>query len=94
MNKRILAAFLAVILSLTLVLSAVPAFAVDANDWTVPEGYDANDYNKIRTFFEITDENGVSNWEKFVERTHLPDDGNLINVPESIINIDRLLCGK
>jgi len=81
MKKRILAAMLAVALTLALALSAAPAFATSANDWDVPEGYDANDYNKIRTFFEITDENGVSNWDKFAAYT--PDGHFNIDVPST-----------
>ena len=31
---------------------------------TAPEGYDQNDFNKVRTFLEQTDSNGIRNGEK------------------------------
>ncbi len=64
---RILAATLAVLL----VFCAVPRIPQSMSSaqtvqplWNVPAGYNQHDYNKIATFLELRDENGVRNGEK------------------------------
>lgn len=64
MNRRFTAVLLAAIFSLLLALYAAPVFAANASDWTVPAGYNANDYTKVRTFLELTDSSGEANWLK------------------------------
>ena len=64
MKKRILAAFIA----LLLVFTTVPHISAEtASDWTVPEGYNEHDYNKCAAFLEQADENGVKNGEKLFD---------------------------
>ena len=41
---------------------------------TAPEGYDQNDFNKVRTFLEQTDSNGIRNGEKLNPDGYDPDD--------------------
>lgn len=61
MKKRVLAVLVALIMA-----SAVMPFlyAETASDWTVPEGYNEHDYNKITSFLELMDENGNKNGSK------------------------------
>lgn len=67
MKKFFKAAF-AAILALTLALSALPplqaAEAAVEPAWTVPQGYNENDYNKLAAFLELADANGVKNGKK------------------------------
>jgi Leucine-rich repeat (LRR) protein len=66
--KAALAAALALLLALTAIpFSALPRFDVKAEvtpAWTVPNGYNAHDYNKCVEFLEQTDWNGVKNGVK------------------------------
>ena len=66
--KAALAAMLALVMALTAIpVSALPRFEAKAEIvpcWTVPDGYNAHDYNKCVEFLEQTDENGVKNGEK------------------------------
>ncbi|MBR5947135.1 MAG: hypothetical protein IKZ82_00620 [Clostridia bacterium] len=75
--KTAFAAALALMMALALVhFSALPsseAKAEAAPTWTVPEGYNEHDYNKIVAFLEQTDENGVKNGTKLSE-TYDPND--------------------
>ena len=41
---------------------------------TAPEGYDQNDFTKVRTFLEQTDSNGIRNGEKLNPDGYDPDD--------------------
>ena len=59
--------FIAAALALALVLTCLPLSVLaktSAPRWTVPEGYNAHDYNKCAAFLEQTDEHGVKNGEK------------------------------
>ena len=77
MNKHrtLKAAFAAVLAALmafaVFPVSALPAFEAEKSPvapfWTVPEGYNAHDYNKCAAFLEQEDENGVKNGEKINE---------------------------
>lgn len=61
MKRRILAAVIAFIMA----LAAIPlTLAETTQDWTVPEGYNAHDYNAIVTFLETADADGVKNGNK------------------------------
>ncbi len=74
MNKHrtLKAAFAAVLAALmafaVFPVSALPAFEAEKSPvapfWTVPEGYNAHDYNKCAAFLEQEDENGVKNGQK------------------------------
>ncbi len=74
MNKHrtLKAAFAAVLAALmafaVFPVSALPAFEAEKSPvapyWTVPEGYNAHDYNKCVEFLEQEDENGVKNGQK------------------------------
>lgn len=74
MNKHrtLKAAFAAVLAALmafaVFPVSALPAFEAEKSPvapyWTVPEGYNAHDYNKMASFLEQEDENGVKNGQK------------------------------
>ena len=70
MKKRSLS-FLAASLALVLAFTALPSFPARAHTvepcWTVPAGYNANDYDKCASFLEQTDESGVKNGEKLSE---------------------------
>lgn len=70
-----LKAALAVVLVALMALAAVPVSALPRSEaetpkaeiepyWTVPDGYNAHDYNKCVQFLEQTDEYGVKNGEK------------------------------
>lgn len=84
--KAALAAMLALVMALTAIpVSALPRFEAETAKaenaaiepyWTVPDGYNAHDYNKCVQFLEQTDENGVKNGE------NLSDDYNP-NDPET-----------
>ncbi|MBO4879177.1 MAG: hypothetical protein J5544_02855 [Clostridia bacterium] len=64
MKMRILSA----VTSLLLLFALVPCIRSETvQDWTVPEGYNVNDYNKAAAFLEQADENGVKNGEKLSE---------------------------
>lgn len=75
--KAALAAMLALIMALAAIpVSALPRFEAETAKaenaaiepyWTVPDGYNAHDYNKCVQFLEQTDENGVKNGEKLSE---------------------------
>lgn len=70
MKKRSLS-FLAAALALVLAFTALPSFPARANTvepcWTVPAGYNANDYDRCASFLEQADESGVKNGEKLSE---------------------------
>ncbi len=62
--------------ALTLVLLLTPLFSLAAGasaPASVPAGYNANDYNRLRAFLELTDENGVKNGVKCCD-DYDPDD--------------------
>lgn len=63
MKKRILAILTSVLLVLTTgPLSLIETILAEgARDWTVPEGYNADDYNAIASFLEIENEWGQKN---------------------------------
>ena len=81
--KRSFRISLAALLALCLLLSVFPVSAqthfVPAGkasvspSWTVPEGYNAHDYDKCAAFLEQTDENGVKNGEKMIESYDVND---------------------
>ncbi len=50
----------------TLAFGAGSALALDSEPqkWTVPSGYNANDYNKLAAFLETADSSGVKNGQK------------------------------
>ena len=66
MKTRIIAALTAVMM----LMLAVPALATEVTSvepspkYETPEGYNDNDYQKMVTFLEIEDENGIKNGEK------------------------------
>ena len=61
MKRRLLAALVTVIM----ILSVTPySLAVGSKELKTPEGYNENDYVKMVSFLEITDDNGVKNGEK------------------------------
>lgn len=63
--KAVLSAALALLVALTaaqLPLSALKAEVTPA--WSVPAGYNENDYNKIAAFLETADESGIKNGAK------------------------------
>lgn len=63
--KSALAAALALLLAFSLVRFSVGVSAGTVSPaWTVPQGYNANDYNKIAAFLELTDDAGVKNGTK------------------------------
>ena len=67
--KTAFAAVLAALMAFAVFpVSALPAFEAEKNPvapfWTVPEGYNAHDYNKCAAFLEQEDENGVKNGQK------------------------------
>ncbi|MBQ4429463.1 MAG: leucine-rich repeat domain-containing protein [Clostridia bacterium] len=68
--SKLIAALALVLAAALLTSSALPALtrAEDRNSvqptWTVPEGYNAHDYEKCVNFLEQTDENGVKNGDK------------------------------
>ena len=59
--------FMAIIVAMLLIVSvfSLPLnhslSAETASDWVVPEGYNENDYNKVVSFLEQTNEDGVKN---------------------------------
>ncbi len=61
----------AVLLSLLMMFSLMPSALASvvkngpAKDWTVPEGYNEDEYNAIASFLETEDENGVKNGSWF-----------------------------
>ena len=61
----------AVLLSLLMMFSLMPSALATGikngptKDWTVPEGYNEDDYNAIASFLETEDENGVKNGSWF-----------------------------
>lgn len=67
MNRPLRISMLAAALAFVMLLSAAPLRTVRAYNapcepyWTVPEGYDENDYNAIVLFLEQEDENGIKN---------------------------------
>ncbi len=77
--KAALAVVLAALMALAAVpVSALPRFEAKAEIepyWTVPDGYNAHDYNKCVQFLEQTDENGVKNGEKLSENYDPNDPG-------------------
>ena len=66
MKKRILS----IVLMLLMLASLLPAAYAD---WTVPEGYDAYEYNKLAAFLETEDGNGVKNGTKLNEDYDVSD---------------------
>ena len=59
--KRILAAIIALLMA----FAVTPVtLAETSRDWTVPDGYNAHDYNAIVTFLETADADGVKNGDK------------------------------
>lgn len=75
--KKLLKAALSAALALLMALCVLPVFALSGDEsahgaavepyWTVPDGYNAHDYNKCAAFLEQTDENGVKNGDKLGE---------------------------
>ena len=63
MQKRLMAILIAAVFLMLSVCSALPAMA-EKPAYRTPNGYNANDYQKLLAFFETTDENGVKNGEK------------------------------
>ena len=66
--KAVLSTALALLLAFCaaqLPLSALRAEISPA--WSVPAGYNENDYNKIAAFLEIEDEDGNKSYEKIIE---------------------------
>ena len=65
-TKRISAALIAAMMTLTLV---IPVFALGKTSvrYPTPEGYNDHEYQKLVTFLEIEDEDGVKNGEKLCE---------------------------
>lgn len=72
----------AALLALVMALAAIPVSAkknVEADrssvspSWTVPDGYNAHDYNKCADFLEQTDANGVKNGKKLIESYDVND---------------------
>ncbi len=64
--------FLACLILTALLFAALPAFAL-GHRYPTPEGYDANDYQKLVTFLETADENGMRNGEK-INENYDPED--------------------
>ena len=67
MKKRVLAAFIAAVMTLALALPALAVGvrnAVPAPRYPTPAGYNDNDYQKMVAFLELEDDNGVKNGEK------------------------------
>ncbi|MBR0135578.1 MAG: hypothetical protein IJM18_05205 [Clostridia bacterium] len=87
MKKRSLS-FLAAALALVLAFTALPSFPARANTvepcWTVPAGYNANDYDRCASFLEQTDESGVKNGEKLSEN-YDPNDPDTWGTYEAVI---------
>ena len=76
--KPALAAATALIMALcTLSVPARTSLKADGGAvspaWTVPEGYNAHDYDKCAAFLEQTDENGVKNGEKMIDSYDVND---------------------
>lgn len=79
MSKKTVSLFAAV-LAMLLVLTALPLFPPAAEAakplWTVPDGYNAHDYNKCAAFLEQTNENGEKNgeilarWTTFIQNDY------------------------
>ena len=66
MKKNILSV-IAAALVFALAFTVLPVLPVSAEIepcWTVPEGYNAHDYDKCAAFLEQTDDDGVKNGEK------------------------------
>ena len=65
--KRSFLRSIGVLMALLFTLAVCPsvgAFIEATPSWTVPSGYDTTEYNRIATFLELTDENGVKNGTK------------------------------
>lgn len=79
MLKRLSAIVTALLFVVLVPISAIPAYA--KGDillcWTVPEGYNENDYNKIAAFLEQTNEWGLVNGEM------MNDNGYDVNDPST-----------
>ena len=79
--SKLIAALALVLAAALLTSSALPALtrAEDRNSvqpaWTVPEGYNAHDYEKCVNFLEQTDENGVKNGDKLSDNYDPNDPG-------------------
>ncbi len=73
--KRIRRSTIAAALALCMLLLVLPTLAQPSAlyeagaqpYWSVPEGYNENDYNRCAAFLEQTDENGVKNGERLIE---------------------------
>ena len=65
--KNSIKSIMALALAALFTLTALP-FGIAAHDtsptWSVPSGYNASEYEKVATFLEQTDENGVRNGDK------------------------------
>ena len=63
---------------------------------TAPEGYDQNDFNKVRTFLEQTDSNGIRNGEKLPTVTILttPKVGAHCSLMNGALSTKRISIGK
>lgn len=72
MKRRIIAALIALLL-LSLALMSL-SLADIGTKWTVPDGYNEHDYNKVAAFLEIEDESGVKNGEKLNGSDYDPND--------------------
>ena len=79
--SKLIAALAIVLAAALLASSALPAL-VNAEakgkllpSWTVPEGYNAHDYEKCVNFLEQTDENGVKNGDKLSDNYDPNDPG-------------------
>lgn len=69
--KRIISAIAAFAMIAAALFTFSGILAVKASPaYEVPEGYDTNEYIKLRTFMDITDSNGVSNMEKIEEKVN------------------------
>ena len=64
---------------------------------TAPEGYDQNDFNKVRTFLEQTDSNGIRNGEKLnpmVTILTTPKVGAHCSLMNGALSTKRISIGK
>lgn len=69
--KRIISAIAAFVMIAAALFSFTGISTVKASPaYEVPEGYEANEYTKLRAFMDITDSNGISNLEKIEEKVN------------------------
>ena len=68
MKKRMLALTVAFIMAVMNTVAALAVPSARSVKYPTPEGYNENDYQKVVSFLEIEDENGVKNGEKLCAR--------------------------